>query len=141
MGIMFHLARLPAGKKGDVISECYSSPFTVVHQPKRFPDPINNVWAYDEEHPSNPPLKNILNPQKETLSELRGLTLANGYLYVVNGSKDQSDVLCFSSDLQGSLSYTFQSLFISSSLAIDHPFSCTYRLVSDPDLPNSMYQS
>jgi hypothetical protein len=107
---------------------------------KKIRDPINNVWAYDEEHPSHPALKNILNPQKETLRELRGLTLANGYLYVVNGSKDQSNVLCFSPDLQGPLSYTFESVFIISSLSIDHPFSCTYRLVPDPDLPNSMYQ-
>jgi hypothetical protein len=88
--------------------------------------PVNNVWAYDETNPTSPPTQNILNPGSETLQELRGLTLANGYIYVVNGSKDTSNVLCFSPVTGESLQYSFESVFVASSSAIKHPFSCTY---------------
>jgi hypothetical protein len=97
---------------------------------KTVPCPINNVYAYDETS-SKPtqPFQNILSvPATVALSELRALTFANGYLYVANGAKKVSNVLCFrqSSDTTSPLFIyvaTFVSDFVNS---IDHPFGICF---------------
>jgi len=94
------------------------------------PSPVNNVWAYDEANPSSPATQNILSAGSQTLEELRALTLANGFLYVVNGSKDNSNVLCFTPGTSVALQYSFKSVFIAGSSAISHPFSFTWTSAS-----------
>src|ERR1700738_2583154 len=86
---------------------------------------INNIYAYDEKNPANPPIKDLLEIAPAQLSELRGMTLANGFLYVVNGGKGVSNVLCCSPDPKNAYHYTQTAVFINNSLtAINHPFSC-----------------
>src|ERR1700691_3600252 len=45
-----------------------------------------------------------------TDSELRGLVYANSYLYVVNGEKSVSNILCFQPPAPGSTLYQFTYL-------------------------------
>jgi outer membrane protein assembly factor BamB len=85
-----------------------------------FHQAVSNVYAYDDNgNPINP---KVLNSSGQPLDELRGIYLLNGYLYVINGGKDVSNILCF----QGSgTSYNYVSNFISNPTngPIDHPFA------------------
>ena len=89
-----------------------------------FHQTISNVYAYDDEgNLLNPKSPCVLNASGETLDELRGIYLVNGYLYVLNGGKSTSNILCF----KGSgTSYSYQSTFIASGGPIDHPFAMTF---------------
>jgi len=60
----------------------------------------------------------------DQLSELRGMVLANDCLYVANGSKKTSNILCF----QGSgTTYNLVSTFVCGNLnSVDHPFSLAF---------------
>jgi hypothetical protein len=93
------------------------------------PDPINNVNAYDDD--GNPKATDILQidsddakSKKIKLDELRGLYLdsSTGTLFVVNGSKDTSNILCFTGS---GTSYASPSVFASADTtpAINHPFA------------------
>ena len=61
-----------------------------------FHETIPNIYGYDETNPGSDPIQDLLepNPQISQLSELRGMLLANGFLYVVNGGKSVSNVVC-----------------------------------------------
>jgi hypothetical protein len=84
---------------------------------------VSNVYAYDDNgNLLNPKTPNVLNSPDNKLDELRGIYFLNNYLYVINGGKDVSNILCF----QGSgTSFTYVSTFISnpSDGPIDHPFA------------------
>jgi hypothetical protein len=91
-----------------------------------FHQAISNVYAYDDNgHLLNPKTPNVLNSsdnELDELDELRGLYFINDYLYVVNGGKKTSNILCF----QGSgTSFNYVSIFISNPAKgpISHPFA------------------
>jgi hypothetical protein len=88
---------------------------------------VNNVYAYQTgKGPQTKPLTkavlNLLYPDQ--LSELRAIVFANNSLYVANGSKRTSNVLCF----QGSgTAYHLASTFICGNVeSINHPFSVAF---------------
>jgi hypothetical protein len=90
-------------------------------------DSINNIYAYTtgsgpQKTASNPAVLNMLYPGQ--LSELRGMVLVNDFLYVANGSKKTSNILCF----QGSgTSYDLVSAFVCGNLnSVNHPFSLAF---------------
>jgi hypothetical protein len=102
------------------------------------PCPVNNVYAYDETVSQGPPppwLNILCVPAGVELSELRDLSFANGYLYVANGAKTTSNILCFAkvptSTLPnenwfyvGALAWGGQGS--TDVLAIDHPFAVEF---------------
>ncbi len=67
---------------------------------------IANVYAYDT---TNGDLKSTAALQKATLSkaELRGMVAASPFLYVVNGGKDASNVMCFQPSASAASTWTF----------------------------------
>ncbi|MGA3188286.1 MAG: hypothetical protein ABSF22_14365 [Bryobacteraceae bacterium] len=97
---------------------------------KGVPCPVNNVYAYDETgtSPIQPYLNVLSVPASVPLSELRAMCFANGYLYVANGSKKVTDVLCFkqSSETTNPL-FLYVSTFVSNSVnSIAHPFGICF---------------
>jgi hypothetical protein len=93
---------------------------------KSIPDPINNVCAYDDN--GNQLSSAVLDPgRKEKLDELRGLYLVAGGagLFVINGSKDTSNILYFTGS---DTSYGSPTEFASASTtsAINHPFAMAF---------------
>src|ERR1035441_7580168 len=61
-----------------------------------FHETIPTIYGYDEHNLKNPPITNVLSqPASVQLSELRGMLLANGFLYVVNGGKRTSNILWY----------------------------------------------
>lgn len=101
---------------------------------KDIPCPVNNVYAYDETVPQDPPpyLNVLCVPANVALSELRDLCFANGFLYVCNGAKKTSNVLCFAKAPASALpneNWFYVGAFASGGqgdgnvLAIDHPFA------------------
>jgi hypothetical protein len=96
---------------------------------KQVKNPINNVFAYDDN--GNQVAASILDAGSTQLDELRGLYLVpgtgtgTGTLYVVNGSKHTSNVLCFCGS---GTSYGSPSVFASAQTtpAIDHPFAAAF---------------
>jgi len=105
---------------------------------KDVPCPVNNVYAYDETVSvgSPPPYLNVLCvPASVELSELRDLSFANGFLYVANGAKTTSNVLCFAKVPTSALpneNWFYVGAFASGGqgngnvLAIDHPFAVEF---------------
>src|SRR5262245_34775746 len=96
------------------------------------PNPINNVNAYDDD--GNPLATDILNTDtvdakkdKVKLDELRGLYLdaSTGTLFVVNGSKHTSNILCFTGS---GTAYASPTVFASADTtpAINHPFAAAF---------------
>jgi len=90
-------------------------------------DSINNIYAYTtgsgpQKTASSSAVLNMLYPGQ--LSELRGMVLVNDFLYVANGSKKTSNILCF----QGSgTSYDLVSTFVCGNLnSVNHPFSLVF---------------
>lgn len=86
---------------------------------------VNNIYAYlTGSGPQTQPLSTSVLTTTATLSELRGMAASSCLLYVANGSKHTSNILCF----QGSgLSYTLQSVFIDGQVnSVNHPFSLTF---------------
>jgi len=88
---------------------------------------INEIYAYTTgSGPQTTPLStsvlNMLYPDQ--LSELRAMVLANDFLYVANGSKRTSNILCF----QGSgTAYNLVSTFVCGNLnSVNHPFSLVF---------------
>ena len=76
---------------------------------------IPNVYAYSDDG-KRLQCPNVLDPQGQKLSELRGMYLdpGSGLLYVANGAAATSNVLCF----EGSgTSYTYKSTFIAAASA------------------------
>lgn len=108
------------------------------------PNPgINNVFAYDT---SDGKLINSVAlsvPKSVPLSELRTMALANGQLYVANGAKATSNVLCFALPAPGSSSFQYVSTVIGPTMSkkgnfetsISHPFGIAF------DGANSCYVS
>jgi hypothetical protein len=96
---------------------------------------ITNVYAYDTKTAA---LNTSTALQKATLTkaELRGMTYANSYLYVVNGGKDASNILCFQPPAAGASTWNFDYVaeFIAPSLskkghfenAIGHPYAVQF---------------
>jgi hypothetical protein len=101
---------------------------------KDIPCPVNNVYAYDETVSQGPPpyLNVLCVPANVDISELRDLCFANGFLYVANGAKTTSNVLCFAKAPTSALlneNWFYVGAFASGGgsdgnvLAIDHPFA------------------
>jgi hypothetical protein len=96
---------------------------------------VTNVYAYDT---SDGTLNTPTALQKASLSkaELRGMVYANSYLYVVNGGKSASDILCFQPPASGSKTWNFDYVdeFVGPSLskkghfenAIGHPYAIQF---------------
>ena len=88
-----------------------------------FHETISNVYAFDDN--GNQLSDGVLNPcSGYDLKELRGIYSANDFLYVVNGDKSTSNVLCF----QGSgTSYScVDAPFIAAGNPINHPFAMAF---------------
>ena len=89
-----------------------------------FHETVANLYAYDANgNLLNPLTPNVLNACKGyAFDELRGIYAANGYLYVLNGGKDTSNILTFA--IAPSTPYNCTgSPFIPSGGPIDHPFA------------------
>ena len=96
---------------------------------------ITNVYAYDT---TTGALKTSTALQNAPLTkaELRGMTYANSYLYVVNGGKDASNVMCFQPGGAGATAWNFDYVgeFLAPSLskhghfenAIGHPYAVQF---------------
>ena len=88
---------------------------------------VANLYAYDANggllNAKNP---NVLNACKGyPFDELRGIYAANGYLYVLNGGKDTSNILTF--PIAPPTPYTCTgSPFIPAGGPIDHPFAMAF---------------
>jgi hypothetical protein len=97
---------------------------------------VENIYAYDT-------ATGLLNSQTAlqnatlTKAELRGMVYANSYLYVVNGAKGASDILCFQPPASGSSKYefTYAGEFLAASIsskkglyktAIGHPYAVEF---------------
>jgi hypothetical protein len=105
---------------------------------KDVPCPVNNVYAYDETAPGKKPAPylNVLSvPAGVELSELRDLSFANGLLYVANGAKVTSNVLCFAKAPVSPVpneNWFYLGAFVSGGQgegnvpAIDHPFAVEF---------------
>ena len=91
-----------------------------------FHEAIANIYGYDETKPNSAPLVNLIETSSG-LSELRGMLLANNFLYVVNGGKTVSNVLCCAPDPQKQYYYTQQSVFIPASSVVNHPFGLAFE--------------
>lgn len=101
-----------------------------------FHETIGNIYGFDETKPGSQPIENLLEIPGSQLSELRGMLLANGFLYVVNGGKGVSNVLCCAPDPDNAYRYTLRSVFVSDALAaVDHPFDVAFWIVTTPALP------
>ncbi len=95
---------------------------------------INNIFAYDTTNKSLLTQTALSQAGTVQLSELRSMVLANGYLYVANGGKSISDVLCYLPPITGS-SFTYLSTVISAMLnnkndfekSIAHPFGIAFN--------------
>jgi hypothetical protein len=95
-----------------------------------FHETIATIYGYDELNLTNPPVQSVLSPSTAVQpSELRGMLLANGFLYVVNGGKSTSNILCYSPSAATSYQYTYNSVFTPSLTAVSHPFDCTFQSV------------
>jgi hypothetical protein len=89
---------------------------------------IGNIYGFDETKPGSKPIENLLEIPSSQLSELRGMLFANGFLYVVNGSKTVSNILCCTPDPNHKYHYMQKSVFISNALpAVNHPFDIAFR--------------
>ncbi|MGF6414027.1 hypothetical protein [Paraburkholderia sp. MM5482-R1] len=100
--------------------------------------PVNNVYAYDETASASSPPQyvNVLSvPAGVELSELRDLAFAHGFLYVANGAKTTSNVLCFEKTPTSSSpvnTWAYVGTFASGGrgtgdvVGIDHPFSVEF---------------
>jgi Beta-propeller repeat len=96
-----------------------------------FHEAIATIYGYDEKNPTNPAITNVLTASSSVqLSELRGMLLANGFLYVVNGGKSASNILCYTPS--SAYQYTYNSVFTPNIEAVSHPFDCTFRSVDSP---------
>jgi hypothetical protein len=109
-----------------------------------------NVWAYDTATGALT-TNQALQGGPLTDAELRGLVYANSFLYVVNGAKNASKILCYRPPTAGVLPYQFQyaGVFLGPSLShnghfqnsIGHPYALqfatssgsTYVYVSNQD--------
>lgn len=88
---------------------------------------INKIYAYTTgSGPQKTPLSTSVLKMlhHDPLSELRGMVLANDFLYVANGSKKTSNILCF----QGSgTSYDLAGTFVCENVnSVNHPFSLIF---------------
>jgi hypothetical protein len=89
---------------------------------------IGNIYGFDETKPGSKPIKDLLEISSSQLSELRGMLLANGFLYVVNGGKTVSNVLCCAPDPKNKNHFTQKTVFIANTLpAVNHPFDITFQ--------------
>jgi hypothetical protein len=61
-----------------------------------FHESVPTIYGYDEKNLTSPAIQNVLTPSTLVqLSELRGMLLANGFLYVVNGGTSTSNIVCY----------------------------------------------
>ena len=97
------------------------------------PPGINNVYAYDTANGECLTQTALTVKDGVELSELRALLLTGEFLYVANGGKTTSNVLCYTAPTNGS-SFTFASTVIADTLskkghfetAIAHPFGLAF---------------
>jgi hypothetical protein len=98
---------------------------------------ITNVYAYDTT--TNKLITTTALPSSDLNSEaeLRGLVWANSYLYVLNGTKTESTILCFEPPAAGASTYQFKYVgtFLSASFSkkghfensIAHPYALVFN--------------
>lgn len=94
---------------------------------------INNVVAFDTTSGSLLTAAALAVPSGVTLSELRAMVLANGYLYVANGAKSASNVLCYALPASGN-TFTYVSTVVGDTVSkkgnfetsISHPFGIAF---------------
>jgi hypothetical protein len=94
---------------------------------------ISNIYAYDTTSGSLL-TKTALDKTPPGDAELRGMTLANNYLYVVDGNKSASNVLCYLRSNSSVGSFKYVSEFLSPSLSkkgkfknsIGHPYAIVF---------------
>jgi hypothetical protein len=95
---------------------------------KTVPDPINTIVAYDDD--GNQVAASVLSGS-ETLDELRGVYLvpgaggASASLYVVNGSKHTSNILCYTGS-GTSFGSPVEFASAATTPAINHPFAAAF---------------
>jgi hypothetical protein len=98
---------------------------------------IPNVYAYDTTTNQLNTTAALVGSNLSTDSELRGLVWANSYLYVVNGTKRESTILCFHPPAAGATIYQFQSVgtFLSATFShkkdhfensVAHPYALVF---------------
>jgi hypothetical protein len=94
---------------------------------------INNIFAYATPACSLLTPTALANAKGITLSELRAMVLADGQLYVANGAKSQSQVLCYTPPASGS-TFTYKSTVIGPTTnkgifetSIAHPFGIAFN--------------
>src|SRR3954463_1017034 len=95
---------------------------------------INNVYAYDTTTKALLNSAALAAPATGSLSELRSMTLANGYLYVANGAKSESTVLCYQPQSAG-YGFAYVSTVVGPTLSkkghfetsIAHPFGVAFN--------------
>jgi hypothetical protein len=95
---------------------------------------INNVYVYETPSGSLVTDKALQVPHDVTLSELRTMVVAGNFLYVANGAKAASTVLCYQVPTSGS-SFSYVSTVIGPQLskegdfetAIAHPFGIAFE--------------
>ncbi|HEY3841159.1 MAG TPA: hypothetical protein VGL72_31525 [Bryobacteraceae bacterium] len=93
---------------------------------------IPNIYGFDETHPGSAAITDLIESSTVSqLSELRGMLLANGYLYLVNGGSGVSNVLCCSPDPNSAYHYTIAAVFLANSDTTNHPFDLTYQVNPD----------
>jgi hypothetical protein len=99
-----------------------------------FHETVATIYGYDEHNLKSPAIQNVLTPSTSVnLSELRGMLLANGLLYVVNGGKSTSNIVCYAPS-GTAYQYTYQGVFAPGGATVSHPFDCTFRSVTSPSL-------
>ncbi len=98
---------------------------------------IDNIYGYDET--TSPPTvyPNVLSTDGTTfaLSELRGIVLEQGILYVANGGKGVSNILGFI-QVSGAKTPSFDNpaSFVATSTTINHPFAFTFADSATPNV-------
>ncbi len=90
----------------------------------------SNIWAYDDS--GNLKTQELLQVPLSTvtkLDELRGMTFGpNGYLYVVNSDKSQSQVLVYTGNGDTDYAYSFVGIYADPTVSkgIAHPFALAF---------------
>jgi hypothetical protein len=97
---------------------------------------IANVYAYDTTDGTLKTSAALSSKAPLDKAELRGMVLANSYMYVVNGGKHASNIMCFQPPASGSSDWTFGYVgdFVDPSLSkkghfqnsIGHPYAIQF---------------
>lgn len=95
---------------------------------------INNIYAYQTPDGQLASEAVLGEPAGIELSELRSMVLSNNFLFVANGGKSTSNVLCYKAASAGSICYLYQSTVVAANLnkssqfttSIAHPYGIAF---------------